>query len=160
MLHSNIIVRSSEIEGTGLFTRIKIHPGEVVWTLDVNESQLFKKERDALPENLKKLAFQYYDKFIVVTDGSEYMNHSCNPNTWWTQDHELSAKRDIQVGEEITYDYSSADVGDWTASWQCICGAPNCRHTITGRDCLSSEFQQLYQNHLPSWTIQFIKENS
>lgn len=160
MLNSKVVSKVSKLEGKGLVATGIIVSGEVVWSLDSNEKQLSKQERDALPDQLKKLAFQYHDKYIVVADGSEYMNHSCDPNTWWTQDHELSAKRDIQVGEEITYDYSSADVGDWTASWQCVCSAPNCRHTITGRDSLSSEFQQLHQNHLPSWTIHFIKENS
>lgn len=159
MLNPKITVRNQSVEGKGLFATMNISKGEVVWSLDPNEKQLSLAEKNALPENLKKLAFQYHDKYIVVTDRSEYMNHSCDPNTWWTKDFELSAKREINSGEEITYDYSTADVGDWTASWQCTCGAPNCRHIITGTDCLNPEFQNRYRGHLPSWVNKYISES-
>ena len=159
MLISSIETKETSPGSFGLFAKTNIKKGELVWKLDSNEKQLTKEERDDLPEDIEKFAFQYKDKFIVVHDGSQYMNHSCSPNTWWTADDELSALRDIYSGEEITYDYSTADIGDWTASWECKCGSPDCRKTITGKDILDKKLQIKYQGHVPSWTKTFINKN-
>ncbi len=140
----------------GLFAQKNIKKGAIVWKLDFSERILTKDERDNLPQEIRKLAFQYKNGYIVVHDGSQYMNHSCDPNTWWTSDSELSALRDIKVGEEVTYDYSTADIGDWEAGWECKCGSLNCRHRITGRDCLDPDFQKKYKNHLPTRTQEYI----
>jgi len=66
---------------------------------------------------------------------TRWFNHSCEPNSevfsewdkeadtlraWWI------ALRDIEVGEEILYDYAfDADVAE-----PCFCGAPTCRGLI------------------------------
>jgi SET domain-containing protein len=159
MLSSSVEIKEITPGNFGLFAKTKISKGDLIWKLDTNEKQLTKEERDGLPEDIQKFAFQYQDKFIVVHDGSQYMNHSCDPNTWWTADDELSALRDINAGEEITYDYSTADIGDWTASWKCNCGSPDCRQTITGKDIIDKKLQEKYQGHLPSWSKVFIKDN-
>jgi uncharacterized protein len=70
---------------------------------------------------------------------TRWFNHSCDPNTevnsrW---DHEAStmrawwvATRDIEVGEEITYDYAfAAEVAE-----RCACGSPKCRGVIVDDD--------------------------
>lgn len=70
---------------------------------------------------------------------TRWFNHSCDPNTevmvewdaetqtmtaWWV------ALRDIEVGEEITYDYGfSAEVAE-----PCACGSPACRGVIVDDD--------------------------
>ena len=70
---------------------------------------------------------------------TRWFNHSCDPNTevcarwdaeartvqaWWV------ALRDIEVGEEITYDYAfAADVAE-----PCACGAASCRGVIVDDD--------------------------
>lgn len=133
-----------------------ISKGDVVWELDKDEKILTKEEREKLPPQIRKFAFQYKDGYIVVHDGSELMNHSCDPNLWWGSDDNLVARRNIRKGDELTYDYSSADVGDWTASWECDCKSENCRKRITGNDCLDKGFQEKYQGHLPSWVMKYI----
>jgi len=59
------------------------------------------------------------------------MNHSCDPNSAVKGDNKLIAIRDIEKGEEITYDYS-ATVGTNITSWtmKCKCGSVNCRGTL------------------------------
>ena len=77
--------------------------------------------------------------FWDLTCQTRWFNHSCAPNTevlsrW---DHEAQtirawwvALRDIEVGEEITYDYAFiADVAE-----PCACGAPSCRGLIVDDD--------------------------
>ena len=121
MLNPKVVINNLPNNEKGLFASGDIQKGEVVWKLDPNEKVLTKTERDNLPPEIKKLAFQYKDGFVVVHDGSEFMNHSCDPNLGFSSDEELSVMKDINAGEELTYDYSTADVGDWTASWNCNC---------------------------------------
>ena len=58
------------------------------------------------------------------------INHGCEPNAGFsTGEPILHALRDIAVGEQITWDYSTslAEPG-WTL--ECLCGAPSCRKVI------------------------------
>ena len=89
----------------------------------------------------------YYD----LADQSRWINHSCAPNSevdaswdpvtktaraWWV------AVRDIEIGEEILYDY--AFVGHLAEP--CHCGASGCRGVICDEDELDlvpAEFQHL-----------------
>lgn len=159
MLHPSIEIKNKSINNKGLFAKTTIKKGEVLWKLNQSEKQLTKTERDNLPKDEQNIAFQYFDKYIVVHDGSQFMNHSCDPNTWWTADDELSASQDINIGDEITYDYSTADIGNWTASWQCNCDSIDCRKIISGKDILNKELSNKYSGHLPTWVKDYIKNN-
>jgi hypothetical protein len=47
-------------------------------------------------------------------DAAFVMNHSCDPNTWFVGDTKMTARRDIEPEEELTYDYATTDtVGAW-----------------------------------------------
>ncbi|HWU90570.1 MAG TPA: SET domain-containing protein-lysine N-methyltransferase [Kofleriaceae bacterium] len=77
--------------------------------------------------------------FWDLTCQTRWFNHSCDPNTevmvewdgearamraWWV------ALRDIEIGEEITYDYGFvAEVAE-----PCACGAATCRGVIVDDD--------------------------
>jgi SET domain-containing protein len=79
------------------------------------------------------------DLFWDLADQTRWLNHSCDPNSvveakwvpskstveaWWT------ALRDIEIGEEVTYDYAfSAAVAE-----PCFCGAATCRGVIVDPD--------------------------
>ena len=64
---------------------------------------------------------------------ARFMNHSCNPNAYsriievgkGMHDKHIVvfAMRDLEVGEELQYDYQFALGGEKIA---CYCGAPNC----------------------------------
>jgi hypothetical protein len=77
--------------------------------------------------------------FWDLVDQTRWFNHSCDPNTdvqsiwdsnaqtvraWWV------ATRDLEAGEEITYDY--AFVAE--AAEPCACGALSCRGVIVDED--------------------------
>lgn len=160
MLNPKIQIKKSRLGGKGLFATEKINKSELCWELDKTEKKLTYKQLSKLSREKQKLAFQYKDKYIISTDKGEVMNHSCDPNTWWKGDDQLVASKDIAKGDEITYDYSTADVEpDWVASWQCHCGSKNCRKRISSKDCLNPEFQKRHQGHLPSWVVNFIRRN-
>ena len=60
----------------------------------------------------------------------------------------LVALRDIQAGEEITYDYSTADI-DRAFEMKCRCGSSRCRGTISNLDYLDPAWQDHYGSKLP-----------
>ncbi len=160
MLLLGIKLVDSQLDGKGLVATEFIPKGNIVWRLDAHEKKFTLEELEKLPPDRKKLAYQYKDKFIIVTDTSEYTNHSCDPNTWWQDDETLVARRDINPGDEITYDYATAEIDErFRSKWKCKCGSKNCRKYITGNDCLKQEFQKIYKGHLPSWVAEYIKAN-
>ena len=161
MLHQGIEVRQSGIEGSGLFASTVLEEGSILWRLDQQDKPISVKELRQLPNKCHGVAFTYKDDTVILTtDGWEFLNHSCDPNTWWADDETLIASRDILVGEEVTFDYATADIHDWwRPKWECQCGAANCRRIITGRDCLDPDFQERYRGHLQTWVVEYIKRN-
>jgi uncharacterized protein len=71
------------------------------------------------------------------------VNHSCEPNLGFTDDHTLVARRDIAAHEELTVDYATA-IGD--AAWVlwCHCETYRCRQVIEGTDWQIPQLQQRY----------------
>ena len=55
----------------------------------------------------------------------------------------LVAMRDIEVGEELSFDYATCDTSDYD-EFRCACELPSCREIITGIDWLRPELQQKY----------------
>lgn len=76
----------------------------------------------------------------------DFMNHSCSPNLGFIDGSlMLYALKDIQAGEELTFDYSTAmDEVGWTL--QCRCGAPNCRGVVRRYSELPKEDQERLRN--------------
>jgi hypothetical protein len=55
----------------------------------------------------------------------------CDPNTWFEGDGLMTARRDIQPGEELTYDYCTSDTVLATRLSTCYCGSSLCRGMAT-----------------------------
>jgi len=69
-----------------------------------------------------------------------YMNHSCEGNVGFDEDGDFIAIRNIEPGDELTYDYGLAESNPGFAM-ACTCGSTSCRKTITGNDWKSRSFQ-------------------
>ena len=80
---------------------------------------------------------------------SELINHSCNPNCGIKNKVEITSMRDIQKGEEITWDYEMSENSDWHL--ECKCGAPNCRGIIRAYRFLSQEIREKYKGFISEW---------
>ena len=61
-------------------------------------------------------------------------NHSCDPNTWFVSDIKMTARRDIQPNEEITYDYATSETAFPVIFDPCLCKSQNCRGKVLGSD--------------------------
>ena len=48
-------------------------------------------------------------KMDVKRDYVNFLNHSCDPNTWFDGEEILVARREINTDDEITFDYATCD---------------------------------------------------
>lgn len=157
MLHPNIqLVEHDVIEGKGLVAVGLIRAGEVVSRLDPGQPMLPLEEvlTWSPADQLAQLHYSYQcsETHMVSEQGNErFMNHACDPNTWWADDDTMIARRDIQPGEEVTYDYATADVAIPFAML-CHCGSPACRGVVTHLDYQDPAWQAQYGDHLPTHT--------
>jgi hypothetical protein len=71
------------------------------------------------------------------------LNHSCEPNLGWADDHTLIAIRDIAPGEELTLDYATV-ITDADFVMMCHCETYRCRQAIEGTDWQIPQLQQRY----------------
>ena len=92
-------------------------------------------------------------KVVLMLPPERYINHSCHPNTYVKtvcSRRLVIAWRDIQPGEEITYDYCINGGGDTV--WTCHCGAARCRREIHSDFFhLPVELQREYLPLLDDW---------
>lgn len=158
MLNTRIEVRGSDIEGRGLFAAAPIAAGEFIWQKDANERAFTQADIDALsPEqkqNFYNYSYQIGPNLFYGTpegnagDDADYMNHSCDPNTWFEADGSMAARRDIKIGEEITYDYATSESRP-DFSLACRCGSAVCRGSVRGSDLKTlSDLRERYGSHI------------
>jgi len=120
--HENVYVRlgKSPIHGIGVFAILKIEKGTPIFYDDAEEiNWVDEKVTDNLPEKIQ----DFYEAFCIHRKGQYgcppsfnkltpnwYINHNANdPNVGCDANDHFFALRDILVGEEITYDYTSID---------------------------------------------------
>lgn len=122
-----ILVKSklgpSKIHGTGLFAEEFIPKGTKIWEfikgfdLSITKDEFSKLSKPAQDDVLN---YAYINKrtgnYILCSDDSRFFNHQENPNVEClyleddpNKDVVCFAKRDIEVGEELTCDYREFD---------------------------------------------------
>jgi hypothetical protein len=86
----------------------------------------------------------------TIIDGfgmAAFVNHTCDPNCETDQiDNRIwiMALRDIEAGEELTYDYNLFD-GDVGEKAPCYCGLKNCRRTMFSEEEVARQKKVLRQ---------------
>ena len=81
-----------------------------------------------------------------ANDPSNCFNHSCDPNAGLTGQIGLIAMRDIESGEEISFDYAMCDDSEYDV-FDCACGSIDCRGRVTGRDWMNPDLQKKYHGY-------------
>ena len=128
----SLIIRSSAIHAAGCYTTTPIRKGRRV--AEYTGHRMPKAEADEAYESSPiTYLFGLGDGTIVIDGHSTamFINHSCDANCETSEVRGrvwIMAIRDIEAGEEITYDYCLYDGGDDEAI--CNCGAGNCRGTM------------------------------
>jgi ribosomal protein S18 acetylase RimI-like enzyme len=146
--HPYLQVKESGIAGQGLFAREPIREGEVISVLAGRK--VSTAELRALLEHppVDTITLDDDEHLVLPNDPRPviaYGNHSCDPNTWWTDAVTLQARRDIGEGDEITSDYGTSTGTDFEMA--CGCGSPLCRGTVTGEDWRHEDLQARYGEH-------------
>lgn len=141
-------VRSSPIEGRGLFARAPIAPGEPV--IVMGGRVLTDEEFVAVGARLAKYSAATIDEGlnILLDDDTpvQFGNHSCDANLWMQDAVTMAARRPIAVDEEITVDYAT-HTADKPWRMLCRCGAPACRGVVTQDDWRRPDVQARYPGH-------------
>ena len=120
-----IEVKNSPIQGKGVFTLQKITTGEVVWKFDPTHDKVlsveeFKKLDKTTQTNLKRVAYLSVssDRYVYPPgdDPAKFTNHDdkCNNlsaliNKNISEEPYFIANKDIEIGEELTNNYSEFD---------------------------------------------------
>ena len=150
-LDPRLEVRSSPIHGKGFFASRPFQAGDIVIVFggtlfsmpDVESGKANTRTLMLIDDGL------WLGNRVDQPLGEDYfVNHSCDPNLWMTDEVTLVARRDIPAQEEVTMDYAMhfADP-DWNMRTPCRCGSTRCRGTITGKDWLLEDLQKRYREH-------------
>lgn len=126
MQYLHLQIRPSPHKGRGVFTSEPIAKGHEIL---VFQGRVLPSA--ALTDDL--LAMQIGHDLWLCSDGTlldDCVNHACEPNAGFLDGEPvLYALRDIDAGEEITWDYSTS-ISEPGWSLDCRCGSPTCRGIV------------------------------
>jgi SET domain-containing protein len=124
-----VIFRSSSIHGLGAFAKSSFVRGTLI--MEYLGERISKSESLRRCEQNNEYIFRLNDQEDldgnVEWNAARFFNHGCAPNCearledghiW------IIARRDIQAGEELTFNYGF-DLEDYR-EYPCNCGAPGC----------------------------------
>ncbi|MEM9952628.1 MAG: SET domain-containing protein [Chloroflexota bacterium] len=109
-----------------------------------------------LTETLQSLSIQVHDDLFLVSTiigAGDHINHSCNPNCGIQGQIAIVAMRDINAGEEATFDYAMCDTAPYD-EFSCEC----CRKSIKADDWQSHDLWEQYQGYFSYYIQQKIDE--
>jgi hypothetical protein len=145
-------------KGSGSFAIRKITKGEVVASFGgfvVGQKDLKDFSIDRVARSLQ-LDEATYLLSGPLPEAGDMINHSCDPNCGAFGTSSVIAKSDIEMGEELTFDYAMTDASQYD-EFKCFCGKENCRGKITGNDWQDPILQSKYNNFFSSFIKKLIK---
>lgn len=161
-------VGPSLIAGQGIFTTRDIKEGEIlmIWGgIEIPRAEY--NDDDFHPRSTVRISEDtYLGRPISDSEESpdDYLNHSCDPNAWLTDEVTVVARRDIKAGEEITVDCATWDSDEEWAYFDegegpCRCGSALCRKNLTPQDWRRPELQERYVGHFSPYITRKIRQN-
>jgi len=163
----NLFAKESLIHGKGVFTKTQIKKGETVmiWGGELIKKDQYEAHADQYRELTVVPVSEDYYLGLPITDTSEsideFINHSCDPSCWLTDEVTVVARQDIGEGEEITIDsatWNDDESEEYTASGECSCGSSDCRKFIRPDDWKNPKLQKKYAEHFSPFLEKRISE--
>jgi SET domain-containing protein len=151
----DVEVKPSPIQGLGVFASRRVAAGQRIRRVKiVREVTPASPIREDAGERIEHCG--YPDGKILLWDFPDrHVNHSCDPNAYELYEEDaihIVARREIEAGDEITFDYNINTAGG--NSWPCHCGAPRCRgESIGDFFSLPEEQQREYLPYLAEWFV-------
>ena len=145
-------------KGSGSFAISKISKGEIVASFGgnvINQSELTNYSADRVSRSLQLNS----DTYLLsgdVPEAGDMINHSCEPNCGIAGTSSVQTLRDIEIGEELTFDYAMSDSSQYD-EFTCACGKDKCREKITRMDWQKKDLQSNYRNYFSSYIESLIK---
>lgn len=155
--NKNLVVKQSPKDGYGVFAINVIRKMETVARFGGYVMSLTEEQK--LPESIRDSAHQIDDEFVIGIKREDEItlvdrfNHSCEPNCGFKGQIFLVAMRDIESGEEVTFDYAMVLGGNAKYEIKCLCGSQICRGYIRGHDWKIPKLQAKYAGYF-QWYIQ------
>jgi hypothetical protein len=157
--HPHTVIANSPLSGHGVFAGRDIAEGSTVCCFEglVLESPFSSCLPNSDPECIEDHAQQLSDHLHVYPRFrmAFFMNHGCEPNVYFRDvDNCLVTLKDVPAGQELVWDYSSADTTEWEVG-HCNCGSPSCRGAIRSFEYLPDDTVDRYlkMGIIPSWII-------
>ncbi len=126
-------------KGEGVFATRKFSRNDIVVIGIVSE---------VLSENDSHATLIGENTYVRYAGLISKVNHSCEPNCGIkaneTGGQDIVAMRDININEEITYDYAMKNYRIEHFPKSCLCGSKICRGKVTGWGDLNISQKQLY----------------
>lgn len=136
-LHSDCVVRSSELGGKGLFATARIRRGEVILRADGEKFD-------------RPVVYSYQIAEGVHTMGAGALNHSCDDPTCGldAETGNLVTLVQVEPDDELNFNYLTTE---WELStpFTCRCGSTDCYTTIAGFSKLTPDQQLELARRLP-----------
>jgi SET domain-containing protein len=134
--------------GCGVFAVSAIAKGELVslWGGRIVEKNDLDPSLHRFTQRILQLDEDLYLLTSEEPEPNDCFNHSCEPNLGFFGQIGLVAMREIEPGEELTFDYAMSD-GSPYDEFECHCGLPHCRRTIMGDDWRIPELWEKYDGY-------------
>jgi SET domain-containing protein len=165
-MSSNIIVKETQGGEHGVFAKKAIQKDTLLMIFGGHI--MTRNQEKELPEKIRDAGIQIDKDFVIGANcedeitGTDFVNHSCNPNAYIRGQVSLYTLKDIESGEEITFDYGTVLFGSKknpTYKIKCYCHSKDCRKVITDHDWKIPQFQKKNKNRLPFYITDAIKVN-
>ena len=153
-MHPALEIRDTGKYGRGVFTNNDIASGTVLIVMGgyiCNTEQENELGEIATENNMdisEEWSFCPTKEEDLERMPQHLVNHSCEPNTGFTDPTFMVAIKDLKAGDEVVYDYAfvmwSAEESTLHFELECKCETPRCRKVITENDWRLPELQQAY----------------
>jgi uncharacterized protein len=139
-IDDRLVVGDSGIDGRGLFATDLVPAGTVVMRLGGRlissielEFLLAAADADSGGSYVDTIAVNE-NAHLVLPPGSRihFANHSCDPSLWHVGPYEITARRHLHEGDEVTIDYATHSGADGFVM-ACRCGSKAYRRHVEVR---------------------------
>ena len=142
-------LREAQNKGKGLFAKDFIPKGTII-CFECNKCKIVSAselgyDKMSEEERMSLLDYAYRKEdgtFVLPCDETRYLNHSCNANILGTEFGFDIVVRDINKGEEATYDYR--DFYD-SVKMACYCGEKNCCKVVDFKHPIPEDLQRFWK---------------
>jgi len=136
-------------KGEGIFATRRFVRGNIVMAGAIEKDNLMKNHSHA--SQMGEFRYALHGGLV------NKVNHSCSPNCGIKLNnsgaHDFVAMENVEVGDEITFDYAMRNYSIEFFPLECCCGAANCRGDITGWKNLPDSFKLKYAGFIAPYLL-------